>query len=129
GMSLPGSSSNPAESPEKAEDCKHAGEAVLHLLEKDIRPKDIMTKKAFENAITIVMALGGSTNAMLHLPAMAHSVGVDLDYDDFERIRKRVPHIADLRPSGRYVMEHLHEVGGVPAVMKLLLEEDLLHGD
>lgn len=129
GMSLPGSSSNPAESTDKEEDCNEAGQAVLNLLEKDIRPKDIMTKKAFENAITMVMALGGSTNAMLHLPAIAHSVGVDLNYDDFERIRKRVPHIADLRPSGRYVMEHLHEVGGVPAVMKLLLEEGLLHGD
>ncbi|HET7579681.1 MAG TPA: dihydroxy-acid dehydratase, partial [Bacillales bacterium] len=129
GMSLPGSSSNPAESDEKVDDCNRAGQAVLNLLEKDIRPKDIMTKKAFENAITIVMALGGSTNAMLHLPAIAHSVGVDLDYEDFEKIRARVPHIADLRPSGRYVMEHLHEVGGVPAVMKMLLEEGLLHGD
>ncbi|HET7656649.1 MAG TPA: dihydroxy-acid dehydratase [Bacillales bacterium] len=129
GMSLPGSSSNPAESDEKVDDCNRAGQAVLNLLEKDIRPKDIMTKKAFENAITMVMALGGSTNAILHLPAIAYSVGVDLDYEDFEKIRARVPHIADLRPSGRYVMEHLHEVGGVPAVMKLLLEEGLLHGD
>ncbi|HET7615552.1 MAG TPA: dihydroxy-acid dehydratase, partial [Bacillales bacterium] len=129
GMSLPGSSSNPAESAYKSEDCHSAGKALLDLLEKDIRPSDIMTKKAFENAITVVMALGGSTNAVLHLPAIAHSIGVDLDLDDFERVRERVPHIADLRPSGRYVMQNLHEVGGVPAVMKLLLEEGLLHGD
>lgn len=129
GMSVPGDSSHPAESAEKAEDCKRAGQAVLNLLEKDIRPKDIMTKKAFENAITVVMALGGSTNAVLHLPAIAHSVGVDLGYEDFEKIRQRVPHLADLRPSGRYVMQNLNEVGGVPAVMKLLLEEGLLHGD
>ncbi|HET7579452.1 MAG TPA: dihydroxy-acid dehydratase [Bacillales bacterium] len=129
GMSLPGSSSHPAESAEKAEDCYKAGQAVLDLLEKDIRPKDIMTKKAFENAITVVMALGGSTNAVLHLPAIAHSVGVDLDYEDFERIRQRVPHLADLRPSGRYVMQDLNNVGGVPGVMKMLLEEGLLHGD
>lgn len=129
GMSLPGSSSNPAESPEKSEDCRQAGEAVMNLLKNNIRPKDIMTKKAFENAITVVMALGGSTNAMLHLTAIAHSVGVDLGLDDFEKIRAHVPHIADLKPSGRYVMENLHEVGGVPAVMKLLLEKGLLHGD
>lgn len=129
GMSLPGSSSHPAESEEKSEDCHKAGQALLSLLENDIRPKDIMTKKAFENAITVVMALGGSTNAVLHLPAIAHSVGVELGYEDFERIRERVPHLADLKPSGRYVMQNLNEVGGVPAVMKLLLEEGLLHGD
>ncbi|MBU9710492.1 dihydroxy-acid dehydratase [Evansella tamaricis] len=129
GMSLPGSSSNPAETEEKLNDCIKAGEAVLNLLNKGITPKDIMTKKAFENAITVVMALGGSTNAVLHLLAMAHTVDVDLDLDDFERIRKKVPHIADLKPSGRYVMEDLSHVGGVPAVMKLLLDKGLLHGD
>lgn len=129
GMSLPGSASNPAESKEKGEDCFKAGQALLELLKKDIRPADILTKKAFENAITVIMALGGSTNAVLHLPAIAHAVGVDLDYSDFENIRQRVPHLADLKPSGRYVMQNLHEVGGVQAVMKLLLEKGLLHGD
>ncbi|MDY7046981.1 dihydroxy-acid dehydratase, partial [Virgibacillus sp. M23] len=102
GISLPGSSSTPAISPNKAIECEEAGKRVLDLLEKGIFPRDIMTKKAFENAITVVMALGGSTNAFLHLLAIAHSVEVDLNYDDFERIRKRVPHIADLKPSGRY---------------------------
>ncbi|MED1603543.1 dihydroxy-acid dehydratase [Alkalihalophilus marmarensis] len=129
GMSLPGSSSNPAETPDKLKDCEEAGKAVMNLLDKGITPKDIMTKQAFENAITVVMALGGSTNAVLHLLAMAYSVDVDLDLDDFERIGERVPHIADLKPSGRYVMEHLSEIGGVPGVMKLLLEKGLLHGD
>ncbi|MEW4284813.1 dihydroxy-acid dehydratase [Priestia koreensis] len=129
GMSLPGSSSNPAESPNKLDDCYKAGQAAYHLLEKGIYPKDIMTKKAFENAITVVMALGGSTNAVLHLLAIAHSVEVDLDLDDFDRIQKKVPHLADLKPSGKYVMEDLHEIGGIPAVMKLLLEEGYLHGD
>jgi dihydroxy-acid dehydratase len=129
GMSLPGSSSNPAETDLKREDCRKAGEAVIELLRQGIYPKDIMTRKAFENAITIVMALGGSTNAILHLLAMAHSVDVELSLDDFEAIRARVPHLADLKPSGRYVMQNLHEVGGVPAVMKILLEAGLLHGD
>lgn len=129
GMSLPGSASNPAETEYKLEDCFRSGDAVIELLRKEIYPKDIMTKKAFENAITVVMALGGSTNAFLHLLAIAHSVDVDLTLDDFERIRKRVPHIADLKPSGHYVMQELHRVGGVSAVMKLLLEADLLHGD
>ncbi len=129
GMSLPGSSSNPAETEEKLQDCIEAGHAVMNLLNKGITPKDIMTKKAFENAITVVMALGGSTNAVLHLLAMAHTVQVDLQLDDFERIRKKVPHIADLKPSGRFVMEDLSKVGGVPAVMKLLLDKGLLHGD
>jgi dihydroxy-acid dehydratase len=129
GMSLPGSASNPAETELKLQDCSQSGEAVIRLLELGITPKDIMTKKAFENAITVVMALGGSTNAILHLLAMAHSVDVELDLDDFERVRKNVPHIADLKPSGRYVMEDLHRVGGVAAVMKLLLEKGLLHGD
>lgn len=129
GMSLPGSSSNPAETDEKLEDCTKAGKAVIHLLNEGITPKDIMTKKAFENAITVVMALGGSTNAVLHILALAHTVDVDINLDDFERIRKKVPHIADLKPSGRYVMEDLSKVGGVPAVMKLLLAKGLLHGD
>ncbi|WP_042167454.1 dihydroxy-acid dehydratase [Paenibacillus gorillae] len=129
GMSLPGSSSTPAISPGKAVECAEAGKQVLELLEKEIYPKDIMTKKAFENAITVVMALGGSTNAFLHLTAIAHSVGVDLTYDDFERIRLNVPHIADLKPSGKYVMQDLNDIGGVPGVMKLLLEQGLLHGD
>lgn len=129
GMSLPGSSSNPAVSHLKADDCDAAGRAVVELLRRDIRPRDIMTKAAFENAITVVMALGGSTNAFLHLLAMAHAVNVDLQLDDFERIRRRVPHICDLKPSGRYVMQDLHMAGGVPAVMKVLLDGGLLHGD
>jgi|SRR5690625_379794 len=129
GMSLPGSSSNPAESKDKHDDVKRAGEAVYHLLEKGIYPKDIMTKEAFENAITVVMVLGGSTNAILHLLAMAYSMDVDLTLDDFDRIQKKVPHLADLKPSGQYVMEDLYKVGGVPAVMKMLLENGYLHGD
>ncbi len=129
GMSLPGSSSNPAETEEKLEDCIKAGKAIMNLLNKGITPKDIMTKKAFENAIAVVMALGGSTNAVLHLLALAHTVDVDLNLDDFERIRKKGPHIADLKPSGRYVMQDLSEIGGVPAVMKLLLDKGLLHGE
>ncbi len=129
GMSLPGSASNPAETALKRDACYKAGYVVADLLRKRIYPRDIMTKRAFENAITIVMALGGSTNAFLHLLAIAHSVDVELTLDDFERIRKRVPYIADLKPSGRYVMEDLYKVGGVSAVMKALLEAGLLHGD
>ncbi|MEK8130093.1 dihydroxy-acid dehydratase [Paenibacillus filicis] len=129
GMSLPGSSSTPAISPDKAAECAEAGKKVIDLLKQEIYPRDIMTKKAFENAITVVMALGGSTNAFLHLIAIAHSVGVDLTYDDFERIRVKVPHLADLKPSGKYVMQDLNDIGGVPGVMKLLLEQGLLHGD
>ncbi|MEX2414895.1 MAG: dihydroxy-acid dehydratase [Paenibacillaceae bacterium] len=129
GMSLPGSSSNPAIARSKSDECADAGAAVVELLRNGIYPKDIMTMKAFENAITIVMALGGSTNAFLHLIAMAHAVGVDLKLEDFEPIRQRVPHLADLKPSGRYVMQDLCDVGGVPGVMKLLLEQGLLHGD
>ncbi|MBP2080051.1 dihydroxy-acid dehydratase [Oceanobacillus polygoni] len=129
GMSLPGSSSNPAESAEKAEDVKAAGQAVYSMLENDIYPKDIMTKEAFENAITVVMALGGSTNAILHLLAIAHAAEVDLTIDDFNRMQEKVPHLADLKPSGRFVMQDLHRVGGVQAVMKLLLESGYLHGD
>jgi len=129
GMSLPGSSSNPAETEAKHDDCFTAGQAVYQMLEQDIRPRQILTKKAFENAITVVMALGGSTNAILHLLAIAHSAEVDLKLEDFNRLQKRVPHIADLKPSGKYVMQDLFEAGGVPAVMKLLLKEGLLHGD
>ncbi|MFE8702132.1 dihydroxy-acid dehydratase [Cytobacillus sp. FJAT-54145] len=129
GMSLPGSSSNPAETDEKRNDCFDAGQAVYHLLEKNIRPRDILTKEAFENAITVVMALGGSTNAILHLMAIAHSADVDLSLEDFNKLQKKVPHIADLKPSGKYVMQDLHDVGGVTAVMKLLLKEGYLHGD
>ncbi|SER36324.1 dihydroxyacid dehydratase [Gracilibacillus ureilyticus] len=129
GMSLPGSSSNPAESPEKIEDCRKAGEAVYKLLEEGIYPKDILTKKAFENAITVVMALGGSTNAVLHLLAIANAAQVDITMDDFNRLQEKVPHLADLKPSGRYVMEDLFKIGGVPAVMRLLLENGYLHGD
>ena len=129
GISLPGSSSNPAESKEKLVDCENAGTAVYNLLEKGIYPKDIMTKEAFENAITVVMALGGSTNAILHLLAIAHAIEVDLTIEDFNRIQKKVPHIADLKPSGKYVMQDLHRVGGVQAVMKVLLEAGYLHGD
>lgn len=129
GMSLPGSSSHPAVSKQKSEDSKEAGKAVYNLIEKGIYPKDIMTKEAFENAITVVMVLGGSTNAILHLLAIAHAIEVDLTIDDFARIQKEVPHLADLKPSGQYVFQDLFEVGGVQAVMKLLLENDYLHGD
>lgn len=129
GMSLPYSSSNPALSPEKRAECEFAGAAIRLLLEKDIKPRDIMTRKAFENAITIVTALGGSTNAVLHLLAMAHSVGVELTMDDFQKIGDRTPVIGDLKPSGKYLMEDLHNVGGVPGVMKYLLDLGMLHGD
>lgn len=129
GMSLPGNASKPATSEEKAVECEEAGQAVYRLLEKGIYPKDIMTKEAFENAITVVMALGGSTNAILHLLSMAHAIDVDLTIDDFNRLQKNVPHIADLKPSGKYVMEDLYNAGGVEAVMKLLLEHGYLHGD
>lgn len=129
GMSLPGSSSNPAESKEKVNDCNKAGKAVYHLLEKGIYPKDIMTKEAFENAITVVMALGGSTNAILHLLAIAHAIEVNLTIEDFNRMQVKTPHLADLKPSGKYVMQDLHRVGGVQAVMKFLHENGYLHGD
>ena len=128
GMSLPYSSSIPAEDPLKAGECVAAGRAILNLLEKDIKPRDIMTRAAFENAMAIVMALGGSTNAVLHLIAMARSVDVPLTIDDFQEASDRVPYIADLKPSGKYVMEDLHHVGGTPAVMKHLLEKRLLDG-
>lgn len=128
GMSLPYSSSRPATSPEKQTECAQAGKAIRNLLEKDITPRQIMTRQAFENAITIVMALGGSTNAVLHLIAMAKTVGVPLTLADFQKISDKTPYIADLKPSGQYVMEDLCEVGGVPAVQKLLLKEGFLDG-
>ena len=129
GMSLPYSSSNPALSPEKKQECVDAGKAIKLLLEKDIKPRDIMTRKAFENAITIVAVLGGSTNAVMHLIAIAHAVGIELTLKDFQDISDKTPLLADLKPSGKYLMEDLHEVGGVPAVMKYLLQEGFLHGD
>jgi dihydroxy-acid dehydratase len=129
GMSLPYSSSTPAEDPAKLEECFNTGKAILNLLEKDIKPRDIMTRQAFENAMVIIMALGGSTNAVLHLIAMARAVNVPLGIDDFQSVSDRVPFLADLKPSGKYVMEDLHNAGGTPAVMKYLLDEGLIKGD
>ena len=129
GMSLPYSASVPAEDPDKQAECQRAGNAIRVLLEQDIKPRDIMTRQAFENAIVVVMALGGSTNAVLHLLAMARAVDVELELDDFKQFAERVPYIGDLKPSGRYVQEDLHKVGGTPGVMKYLLEAGLLHGD
>jgi dihydroxy-acid dehydratase len=129
GMSLPYSSSTPAIDPRKTQECHAAGAAILHLLESDLRPRDIMTRAAFENAMVVVMALGGSTNAVLHLIAMARSVDVPLTIDDFQKVSDRIPFIADLKPSGEYVMEDIHDAGGTPAVMKYLLAEGLLDGD
>jgi dihydroxy-acid dehydratase len=129
GMSLPYSSSNPALSDAKKKECADAGKAIKHLLEMDIKPSDIMTGKAFENAVTVVMALGGSTNAVLHFIAIAKSVGVNFTQNDFQLISDKVPVLADLKPSGKYLMEDLHNIGGVPAVMKYLLKVGMLHGD
>ncbi|MBK7177389.1 MAG: dihydroxy-acid dehydratase [Chloroflexi bacterium] len=129
GMSLPYSASYPAESPDKLDECARAGAAMRRLLERDIKPSDIMTREAFENAMVVVMALGGSTNAVLHLIAMAKTGGVDLTIDDFQTVSDRVPFLADLKPSGRFVMEDLHQVGGTPAVMKYLLENGYLNGE
>ena len=129
GMSLPGSSAQAAISVDKTKDCVEAGKAVMKLLKANIRPKDIMTKKAFENAITMVIALGGSTNAVLHLLAMASSIGVNLKLDDFTRIGKRVPVLSDLRPSGKAMMSDLIEIGGILPLMKMLLDAGMLHGD
>ena len=129
GMSLPGSSSQDAISSEKKQDCEDAGLAIMKLLEKDIKPKDIMTKKAFENAITMVIALGGSTNAVLHLLAMADAIGVDLSLDDFTRIGKNTPVLANLKPFGDYFMSELNAKGGIQPLMKMLLDQDMLHGD
>lgn len=129
GMSLPYSGSIPAEDPAKIDECHRAGKAILHLLEQDLKPRDIMTREAFENAMVVVIALGGSTNAVLHLIAMARSVGIDLTIDDFQSVSDRVPYIADLKPSGKFVQEDLHSIGGTPAAMKYLLEKGFLHGD
>jgi dihydroxy-acid dehydratase len=129
GMSLPYSSSNPALGGHKEKEAELLGKAIRLVLEKDIKPRDIMTRKAFENAITLIMALGGSTNIVIHLLAMARSVDVELKLDDFQEIGNNTPYLADLKPSGRYLMEDLHEAGGIPGVMKLLLEENLLDGN
>ena len=129
GMSLPYSSSNPALSEDKKKECVEAGKAIKILLEKDIKPSDIMTRKAFDNALTIIMALGGSTNAVLHMIAMAHSIGLKLTQDDVQTISDKVPVIADFKPSGKYLMEDLHNIGGVPLVMKYLLNKGFIHGD
>jgi dihydroxy-acid dehydratase len=129
GMSLPNSSAQAAISKEKSEDCHRAGLSVMNLLKLGIRPRDIMTRKAFENAITVVIALGGSTNAVLHLLAMAQAANVKLTIDDFTRIGKRVPVLADLKPSGKYVMAELVRIGGLTPLMKMLLDQGLLHGD
>jgi dihydroxy-acid dehydratase len=129
GMALPDSASIPAEDPAKEEECRRAGAAIRLLLERDIKPRDIMTRPAFENAIVMTMALGGSTNAVLHLIAMARSVGIDLTPADFQAVARRVPYLADLKPSGRYVQEDLHAVGGTSGCMRYLLDEGFLDGD
>jgi dihydroxy-acid dehydratase len=129
GMSLPGSSSQDAVSTDKKQDCQNAGAAIKNLLDLDIKPSDIMTKKAFENSIAVVIALGGSTNAVLHLLAMAHSIGVDLDLDDFTRIGKVTPVLADIKPFGKHFMSELNAIGGIAPMMKMMLKDGLLHGD
>ncbi|NRA00252.1 MAG: dihydroxy-acid dehydratase [Myxococcales bacterium] len=129
GMSLPHSSSTPAVAPEKLDECRRAGAAIRNLLERDIRPSHIMTRAAFENAMVVVTALGGSTNAVLHLIAMARTVGVDLGIDDFQSVSDRTPYLADLKPSGPHVMEDLHDVGGTPALLRTLLDRGVLEGD
>ena len=129
GMSLPGSSSQDAVSQEKKSDCQNAGAAIANLLDLDIKPSDIMTKKAFENSIAVTIALGGSTNAVLHLLAMAHSIGVDLELSDFTRIGKKIPVLADIKPFGGHVMSELNAIGGIAPMMKTMLASNLLHGD
>jgi dihydroxy-acid dehydratase len=129
GMSLPYSSSNPALSEEKQQECKDAGAAIRLLLERDIKPKDIMTREAFENAVAVIMVLGGSTNAVIHMIAMAKSVGVSFTQDDFQTISDKIPVLADFKPSGKYLMQDLHQYGGVPAVMKYMLAQGWLHGE
>lgn len=129
GMALPYNASIPAVSPEKDDDCFRAGEAIKLLLEKDIKPRDIMTRAAFENAITTMIAIGGSTNGVLHLLAVARAVGLDLTIDDFKKISDRTPLLCDLRPSGKYVMEDLHAIGGIPGVMRYLLQKGYINGD
>ena len=129
GMSLPYSSSIPAEDPDKIDECHRAGAAILQLLQQDLKPRDIMTRQAFENALVLITVLGGSTNAVLHLIAIARSVDVDLTLDDFQAVSDRTPFLADLKPSGKFVQEDLHAVGGTPAVLKFLLEHDMIDGD
>ena len=129
GMALPDSASIPAEHPDKLVECRRAGEALLNLLERDLKPRDIMTRRAFENAMVVIMALGGSTNAVLHLIAMARSVGVSLEPADFQAVSKRIPYLADLKPSGKFVQEDLHSIGGTSGLMKYLLDKGLLDGD
>ena len=129
GMSLPYSSSIPAEDPAKADECVRAGQAIRVCLERDLKPRDIMTRQAFENAMVLIMAVGGSTNAVLHLIAMARAVGVPLTIDDFQRTSRRIPYLADLKPSGRFVQEDLHAIGGTPAVLKYLLEKGVIDGN
>src|SRR5215470_324279 len=129
GMSLPNSSGQNEVSPAKMDDCRRAGACVVEMLRQGIRPLDILTKKAFENANTVVIALGGSTNAVLHLLAIAHAAKVKLSLDDFSRVGKRVPVLADLKPSGKHLMSELVAIGGIRPLMKTLLEADLLHGD
>ena len=129
GMSLPYSSSNPAVSQDKKDECFTVGAAIKRLLELDLKPRDILSKESFENAIRLITVLGGSTNAVMHLLAIAHSVDIDLTLRDFQRISDETPFLADLKPSGKYLMEDLHEVGGIPAVMKFMLEKGMLHGD
>jgi dihydroxy-acid dehydratase len=129
GMSLPGDASIPAVDPAKVAECRQAGHTLMRLLEEEVRPLDILTRQAFENAITVVVAMGGSTNAVLHLMAIAREAGVRLTLDDFDRISRQTPYIADMRPGGRYVMADLHRYGGVSLVMKRLLQAGLLHGD
>jgi dihydroxy-acid dehydratase len=129
GMSLPGSSSTPADDPAKLDECRRAGAAIRGLLERDLRPRQIMTREAFENAMRVVTVLGGSTNAVLHLIAMARAVGVPLGLDDFQAVSDRTPYLADLKPSGAHLMEDLHRAGGTPALLRMLLERGALHGD
>lgn len=129
GMSIPYSSSNPALSADKTAECHDLGKHIRNLMEKDIKPRDIVTKKALENAVTVIVALGGSTNVTLHLPAIAHAFDIEFTLDDIQRISDKTPYIADLKPSGKFLMEDLYEAGGVPAVMKYLLEKGFLHGD
>jgi dihydroxy-acid dehydratase len=129
GLALPGNASNPAVSRDKKEECERIGVAIKNLLVKNLKPRDIVTKKSFENAFTLLTVLGGSTNAVMHLIAMAKAFGVEWTIDDCQRISDKTPFLADLKPSGKYVMQDLHEIGGIPAVMRFLLENNMLHGD
>ena len=129
GMSLPGDASIPGADPRKVEESRRAGQALMRLLEEDVRPRDILTRQAFENAITVAVAMGGSTNAVLHLMAIANDAGVSLGLNDFDRISRSTPYIADMKPSGRYLMADLDRYGGVSLIMKRLLEAGLLHGE